>query len=455
MAKEIIMPRFGMTQEEATIVRWLVEEGARVEAGDPICEVTTDKVNMEVEAPASGILAGLRYGEGATVPVTEVIGYILGEGEELIGADMAGKVGGMPAPAEVLSAQEEEKSTRATPLARRIAAAQRVPLEAVRGSGPHGQITREDVERFLSESRKAAPASPAGKARATPAARRLARESRLELNQLSGSGPRGRIQALDVIAAAQRQGVPKEESKPVMAEAASGAEQGRPVVLKLEGMRRTIAQRMQTSWQSIPHIMFTVDIDMERAVVMRESFNARFKGAGPGISMTAILVKACAAALREHPRLNAYLRDDEILIMPEVNIGVAVALDEGLIVPVIRRADIKSLYQIGQEVADLTKRARSGNLKPEDVVDGTFTLSNLGMFGIDHFTAIINPPQVAILATGRIARRYVMDDLRNAAWRQMMTVTLSVDHRVVDGAVAAGFLATLRGILETAGAQWG
>lgn len=454
MAKEIIMPRFGMTQEEATIVRWLAKEGERVEYGDPICEVTTDKVNMEVEAPASGILAGLRYAEGDTVPVTEIIGFVLAEGEAIPQPGSGAEADVPRKQAEKAAAEEEEKPVSATPVARRMAASKNIPLEAIRGSGPQGRITREDIERFVSEAKSGAAPFPQGKVRATPAARRLARQSQIELGQICGSGPQGRVQGSDVAAAMR--GAPLSEVVSERLQATQpGGSQAQPVVIKLEGMRRTIAQRMQTSWQTIPHIMFTIDIDMERAIAMRENFNARYKGAGPGVSMTAVLVKACAAALRQHLQLNAYLRDDEILIMPEINIGMAVALQAGLIVPVIRQADVKSLYQIGQEVTDLTQRARAGRLKPEDVVDGTFTLSNLGMFGVDHFTAIINPPQVAILATGRIARRYVLDNFGNASWRQMMTVTLSVDHRVVDGAAAAGFLSELRGVLETAGTQWG
>jgi pyruvate dehydrogenase E2 component (dihydrolipoamide acetyltransferase) len=212
---------------------------------------------------------------------------------------------------------------------------------------------------------------------------------------------------------------------------------------------------MQASWQQIPHIMFTLDIDMGRAMAMREQFNARFGGEKPPVSMTAVVIKASAAALRLHPQLNSYYKGDQILVIPEVNIGVAVALEDGLIVPVVHNADAKSLYQVGQEVNDLSRRAREGSLRPEDVVDGTFTLSNLGMFGIDHFTAIINPPQVAILATGRIARRFVPDQADQPALRSLMTVTLSADHRVVDGAEAARFLTEFKAILETAGAQWG
>jgi pyruvate dehydrogenase E2 component (dihydrolipoamide acetyltransferase) len=181
---------------------------------------------------------------------------------------------------------------------------------------------------------------------------------------------------------------------------------------------------------------------------------ARFSDELSPVSMTAVMVKACAAALRQHPRLNSYFRADEILLMPEVNVGVAVALEEGLIVPVVHQADLKPLIQIAQEIGDLSQRARSNRLGPQDVVDGTFTLSNLGMFAVDHFTAIINPPQVAILAMGRIAKRFIPDEAGNPVLQSMMTVTLSVDHRAVDGAEAARFLTTLRDILETAGAQW-
>ena len=228
-----------------------------------------------------------------------------------------------------------------------------------------------------------------------------------------------------------------------------------PVVIPLEGMRRTIARRMQASWQTIPHILFSLDIDMSQAIAMRAQFNLRYGGGKPAVSLSAVLVKACAAALRQHPVLNSYFHEEQILRLPAVNVGVAVALEDGLIVPVVRRADEKGLVAIGQEVADLSSRARQGSLQPQDVVDGTFTLSNLGMFGVDHFTAILNPPQVAILAVGRVAKRFAPDEAGLPVLRSMMTVTLSVDHRAVDGAEAARFLNTLRGILETAGVQWG
>ena len=465
MAKTIIMPRFGMTQEEATIVRWIKKEGERVEYGDPICEVTTDKINMEVEATADGILAGIRFAEDETVPITAVIAYILAEGESLpVGEPPPPAAGPVVSPAPLMDRQVD-----ATPVARRMAGEQGIDLAilatATPGSGQGGKITRQDVERYLASQAESKPAEvQPGKLRASPAARHLARQGQVDLHQVKGSGSEGRIQGWDVQAAMAR---PAAQPTPVAAgvatqppiaiQPAGSAPPGgmQPQAIKLEGMRRTIAQRMQASWQNIPHILFSLDIDMTQAVAMRESFNMRFGGKKSAISMSAVLVKACAAALRQHPLLNSYFRDDQILLLPNINIGLAVALEEGLIVPVVRDADQKSLYQIGQEVNDLSSRARQGTLRPEDVVDGTFTLSNLGMFGVDQFTAIINPPQVAILASGRIAKRFVPDEHDRPALRAMMTVTLAVDHRVVDGAGAARFLNTLRGILETAGAQWG
>ena len=444
MAKEVIMPRFGMTQEEATIVRWMVQNGEQVEYGDPLCEVTTDKVNMEVEAPADGILDGIQYSEGDTVAVTEIIAFVVAEGESVPEVSQkkaprpADKKSAAPAPADTPSSIEQ---VLATPVARRMADHENLELSAIPGSGNGGKITRQDVKDYLDKNiRLTAPLSDGGKVRASPAARRLARQQSIALDQIQGSGPRGRVQGWDI-----QQVTP---SQPAY------STEMQPTVIKLEGMRRTIAERMQASWQTIPHITFSLDIDMSRTIAMRQSINARYSTEKPAISITAVLIKACAATLRQHPLVNSYFREDEILILPQVNVGMAVALVEGLIVPVIHQADQKNLVQIGAETGDLSKRARDGNLRPQDVMDGTFTISNLGMYAVDQFTAIINPPQVAILAVGRTAKRFLPDEAGGPVLRPMMTVTLSVDHRAVDGAEAARFLSTLQGILETAGAQW-
>jgi pyruvate dehydrogenase E2 component (dihydrolipoamide acetyltransferase) len=437
MAKEVIMPRFGMTQEEATIVRWIVQNGEQVEFGDPLCEVTTDKVNMEVDAPADGVLDGIRYAEGDTVAVTEIIAFVLAEGEsvpEIDGPESPDREKNPP-----VQPLSSDRTIKATPVARRMADHENIELGAIPGSGNSGRITRQDVRNYLDQYVvKAAPGE--SKMRASPAARRIARQEGIELNQVPGSGPRGRVQGWDL-----DQVTLPSQSYP------TGSQ---PIAIQLHGMRRTIAERMQSSWQTIPHITFSLEIEMSRAIAMRQEMNTRPGAEKPGISISAVLVKACAAALRQHPLLNSYFREDEILIQPDVNVGLAVALEDGLIVPVVHQADQKNLFQIGAEVGELSKRAREGGLRPQDVMDGTFTISNLGMFAVDQFTAIINPPQVAILAVGRTVERFLPDESRRPVLRPMMIVTLSADHRVVDGAEAARFLSTFQGILETAGAQW-
>lgn len=409
MPQPIIMPKFGFTQEESTIVAWLKQAGDTVEKGEPICEVTTDKVDMEIESPGDGILAGLRCAPGDTVPVTTVIATLLAPGESL---------------------PETDAESAATPLARRIAAAEGVDLAKVAGSGPRGRITRHDVERRIAAPQDT---SDGGRrVRATPAARRVVREHGLALAEISGSGPRGRVQAADALAA-----VP----------AAPPSPRREPVRVPLEGMRRTIAERMQRSAQQAPHITLTLDVDMSKALALRDYAGKR-ETEGMRLSLTALIVKAAAWALSEHPALNAYLVDDAILLLPEINVGVAVALEEGLIVPVIRDADRKGLRTIDAELTALATRARAGELAAQDVADGTFTVSNLGMFGIDRFTAILNPPQVGILAVGRVATRFVPDAEGRPLAHPLMTLTLSADHRAVDGAVAARFLSALQGALE-------
>jgi pyruvate dehydrogenase E2 component (dihydrolipoamide acetyltransferase) len=437
VAKPVIMPRFGMTQEEATIVEWLVKEGDYVEPDDPIAEVTTDKVNMEVPAPAEGYLGGLRYNVGDTVPVTQVIAYILAEGEQAPPPESD------PKPQVEAATEEPEKPTvpapegvKITPVAMRVAEAQSVPLAEVTGSGSDGRITRADVEAYLSTDVTAVPVDSAT-VRATPAARRVARERRLDLSHIPGSGPRGRVQEADVLGFA-----------PTAIPTPSFSVTGEPVLVPLEGMRKTIADRMQASAQEAPHITFTLDVDMSRAIAFRKSANERLQQDQTKVSMTALIVKLLAWALRRHPFMNAYMRQDGILLLPNVNIGVAVALESGLIVPVVRDADQKGLYLLAQEITDISERARTGQLLPDDVSDGSFTLSNLGMFGIDQFSAIINPPQVGILAVGRTIDKFIPDEHGQPVLRPMMSITLSADHRAVDGAQAGAFIADVRAALE-------
>ncbi len=429
--KAVIMPKFGFTQEESEILEWKVKNGDRVEQGDPLAVVSTDKVSMEVEAPESGIVDGIRHPQGTIVPVTEVIAYILQPGERLPQPLPTGRE---PAPAKPAESAPPSASSAPTPVAARMAAELGLDLAQIPGSGPGGRITRADVERY-------AAAQQPGKRRASPAARRLAREHALDLAQISGSGPHGRIQGEDVLRAAQRAQAPASapitESRPQ-----SGAFREIP----LEGMRKTIAANMMRSWQTIPTIHLEIDADMEASLALLQT--AQTRAGERKISLTAVVCKAVAWALRRNPRLNAHLEGDTLREWDDVHLGMAVALEDGLIVPVLHHPDRKGILQIAEEINDLAARARANQLRLADMQNATFTISNLGMFGIDRFTAIINPPQVAILAVSALKKTFVANELNQPVLHSVMNVRLSADHRAVDGAVAAQFMADLRNALE-------
>ncbi len=435
----IIMPKFGFTLESCDIVQWLKQDGDPVRSGDPICEVTTDKVNMEVEAPEAGTLINLLYPAGATVPVTEVIAYLLRPGEarptDLPGAASSAAPSKPPAlsPPPVLTAAPSAVS--ASPVAQRMAEAANLDLSQIQGTGPNNRITRRDVEQAL-----VAPASEVpGKVRATPAARHAAEQMGVDLASVSGSGPRGRIQAADVQQAAAQAPAPP-ASAPVVTPIMSD----QPQIIRIEGMRKTIATRLQKSFQTAPHIFFDAQIDMSGI----ETLRAKLKARNEKLSVTTVLVKACAGVLLRHPYVNATTDGESISLWPTANIGVAVALEAGLVVPVVHHAERLSMQTIQAQVDDLAGRARGNALKVNDMLDGTFTISNLGMFGVDRFTAIINPPQVGILAVGRTMQQFVPDANGQPILKSFMTITLSADHRVVDGAQAAQFMQDLRHVLE-------
>ena len=430
--KDVIMPKLGFTMEEGSIVRWLKQAGDTVTQGEPIVEITTDKTNMEIEAPATGVLADLRAAEGDTVLVTQVIAVILGPGEKAPDSSPA-----PVAPAAAPEAAAPRAAVHATPIAQAVARDLGVDLSTIEGSGPRAKITREDV---------VAAAAAAGKPRATPAARKAARELGVDLTGVAGSGPRGRVQAGDVSVAAAA--VAAVALPAPVVEAAPA-----PIAIKtlpFSGMRKTIALRLQKSAQEAPHITFDADIDVSALEALRARANARLPEGAARISLTAVLAKACAWALVRHPRINSQLdlANNVIRLMPEANIGIAVALEDGLIVPVIHGADGKGLAALGAEVADLSARAKTNKLRPAELSGGTFTISNLGMLGIDRFNAIINPPESAILAVGRAVKTFVPDAHDQPVLRPLMTIRLSADHRIIDGAVAALFMRDLREALE-------
>jgi pyruvate dehydrogenase E2 component (dihydrolipoamide acetyltransferase) len=428
VAKEVIMPKFGFTQETAEIVKWLKHEGDAVEAGDLIAEVTTDKVNMDVESMEDGILAGLKYKEGDIVPVATVIAYILKPGESLPSKSASAASSPTPQPASAPPVISAPPSS-ATPVALRVAQELNVDISKVSGSGIGGRITREDVESYAQKGK--------GKISATPAARRIAREQGVNLSSITGSGPNGRVQGEDVSKIKTGS-----VSSFVVEKAAEKMDDFG--VVPMSSIRRTIANRLQQSSQQAPHIFFDAEVDITALEALRQQANQR----DMKISLTALIARIVAWALTKHPYINSQLDGTNILLMKNVNIGVAVALDNGLIVPVIRNADKKSVFNISNEISLLAEKARQNNLKPDDLTEGTFTISNLGMFGVDRFTAIINPPQSAILAVSRAVKKFVPDENGQPVLHPMMTITLSADHRVIDGAIAAQFLSDLRNGLE-------
>ena len=431
-----IMPKFDMDQEKATIVSWSKEEGESIQAEETALVVETEKVAIDVPAPATGTLAGIRFQAGDTVPVTTVIAYILQEGETL--ADLPSlaepaAVFGMH-PAEPVSDQVAA-SAAATPVAARLAKEKGVDLSRVSTKGE--RITRQDVERYLTI--QTAPATPAAENRvivpATPAARRQAREAGVRLESVPGSGPRGRVQAADISMAVQRRTT-----------AALVLVKGRPAqVVPLVGMRQKIAERMTASFHDIPHISLTVEADISALEATRTQLSAIAEKDRAGkVSLTAMLAKVVAWALERNPYVNASLQGGQIYLWQDVNLGIATAVPEGLIVPVIHQANRKSIREISLALQDLTARAKEGRLTLEEVQQGTFTITNLGMYGVRQFRAVINPPESAILAIGAVVRKpVVINDRDEVAVRPTIAITISADHRVIDGVVAARFLADL------------
>lgn len=434
MPVPFIMPKFDMDQEKATIISWSKKEGDFVKFEESVLTVETEKVAIDVPAPASGTLAGILYQDGDEVPVTKVIAYVLKEGETLADLPKADSQT-LPSKPQVVPAIQTMVAAPAatmvaTPVALRMAKEEGVDLSNVPASGD--RITREDVERFIASQKTAGRVTVP----ATPAARRVARESGIALEAVEGSGPRGRVQSVDVLAA----------TKTVSAVSSTEQVNSRDAeIVPLTSIRRTIAARMQQSFQESPHIALTVEVNMTEADNSRKRFNSQAeKLKHPRITVTALLIKVVAWALARNPYINASFNGDSISLWKDVNIGVATAVPQGLVVPVLKGADHLGVSEINMRLIELAERARENKLKLDDVQGGTFTISNLGMFGIRQFRAVINPPESAILAVGSVVRTpIVVDDQDHVEVRPMMSLTISADHRVIDGIVAARFLSDL------------
>lgn len=424
MATKVIMPKLGMAMTEGVVVRWLKPDGAEVEKGERIVVVMSKKITYEVEAPASGILRIVAQPK-EVCQIGQVIGFILEPGEEMPEVERPAappEEAAPPAEAErptPAPPPERPREVRASPAARRLARELGVDLSQVTGTGAGGRITEKDVQAYFEQL---------SRVQATPLARRIAEEEGIDLSQIQGTGPGGRITEDDVLRALEQRA---EKAAP-------------PSVVPFIGMRQAIAERMMESLHSMAQLTLTAKADVTELVRLRDGLRERWD---LPISFTDLIVKATAVALREHPLLNSSLVGEEIVLHKEINIGVAVALDEGLIVPVVREADRKSVAEIHRTIRDLAERARRDALTVDEVTGGTFTVTNLGMYGIDAFTPIINPPEVAILGVGGIAEELALV-AGQVAVRSKMVLSLTIDHRVVDGAPGAAFLRTLVGLLE-------
>lgn len=438
MPVPVIMPKVDMDQEKATIISWEKNEGDEVKYEEVILVVETEKVAIDVTSPATGTLVGILYKAGDVVPVATEIAYILKPGESI--PDNAS----VPVPTSttdqdaIPTAAKSLKSARvqASPLALRVAEELHISIQDV--PTKNQKISKEDVEAYAASLKTPEKASviPTNKIAATPAARRISKETGIPLSSISGTGPSGRIQAADVLRAGKPSPVSSSDRQ---------AE-----IIPLVGMRAKIAHKMQTSFQDAPHIAETVEVDVSRLEDLKTHLNDVTASKRKGkVSLTAIIVKLVAWTLERHPYINSSLIDENIYLWHEVNIGVATALENGLIVPVVHGANRLSFTETAEKINDLSQRARQGRLELTEVQRGTFTISNLGMYGIQQFRAIINPPEAAILAVGSATRKpIVIDNKDTIAVRPMISLTLSADHRIIDGVVAAKFLSDLAKVIE-------
>jgi pyruvate dehydrogenase E2 component (dihydrolipoamide acetyltransferase) len=430
MATQVVMPKLSPTMEEGQLARWLKKEGDKVAMGEPLAEIDTDKATMEMQALSNGVLRKILIKEGESAPLGQPIA-IVGEPDEDI--------------SELLKSAEEAKPAKAE-----------APKELPESdAAPAVEANAEEPEpaqaaAVTSSDEKGPPAQAGGRVLISPIAARMAAEAGIDFKIIQGTGPGGRIIKKDVetaMSGKRERPAASPGLRPLPRSGEKGVVYG-PSAYRDEPvseMRRTIARRLVTSLGPVPHFFLTIEIDMERAADMRRSINELYPDLK--LSINDIIIKVAAVALIQHPQVNASFQDKTIRFYEHADIGVAVATENGLITPVVRAAEMKSLLDIPGEVRELAERARARKLKPEEYTGATFSISNLGMFGIEEFTAVINPPEGAILAVGAMAPKPVASD-NKVEIRQTMRVTMSCDHRVIDGATGAKFLQTFKQIME-------
>jgi pyruvate dehydrogenase E2 component (dihydrolipoamide acetyltransferase) len=431
VANQVTLPRLGQGMESGTIVRWLKAEGDKVEKGEPLYELDTEKVTQEVESDASGVVLKILAGEGEEIEVGKPVAVIGEEGEDIPSeSDDSSEEPGSDGDGAAREVADDEPKEEGDPAPKR------------EGEREEGREARADSDGKPEQAKQAEPVEQpeisGRRVKASPLARRLAKERGLELSSLQGTGPEGRIVAEDVERAAAQPGWAAEVPASTEIE-----------VVQLSSMRKTIARRMTEAWET-PHFQIAMTVDMRAAMRLRELLVERTQEGAARPTFSDVLTKACAMALLRHRDMNAHFAGTEVHIFPTANIGIAVAVPHGLVVPVIRNCERKSIAELAAARADLVARTRASKLTQGDLEDGTFTISNLGMYGVDRFVAVLNPPQAGILAVGAIQERPVVEDGELVA-RPVMELTLSCDHRSVDGATASEFLGTVKAFLEEPG----
>jgi len=452
MAEYFNLPMLGQTMEEGTITKWLKAEGDYIRRGDIIAEVMTDKANLEVDATFEGYLRKILAAEGETVPVNAPIAIISKTPDEDISSLLTTSATSEPQPKATQSEAPEPARTAPSaetpataaagerlfisPRARRLAQEKGMPLTSLagRGSGPQGRILERDVESVWQELMSAKP-------RVTPLAEKVAAEAGVDVAAVPGTGVGGRVTKEDVLRATAPSVAPT-PPPPVAPPAGTQA-------IKLTGLRKLVAENVVKGFFSAPPVTLVVEVDMTDCVNLREQLLPEVEKAyGTRLTYTDLIVKAVARALREHPMMNATLQGDQILIHTDINVGVAVAVEDGLLVPVLKNADRKPLGEISRELRELADRARAGKSTPEDLSGGTFTVTNLGAYDVEMFNPVLVPGQTGILGVGRIAEKPAVREGQVVA-RHLMNLCLTFDHRVLDGAPAARFLQRVKQLLES------
>ena len=450
MATSIVMPQMGYDMHEGKVVRWLKKEGEEVTRGEVIAEIETDKATVEYEAYTGGVMAKIVAEEGIAIPVGGLIAVMTAPGEAIpediltdaaiaLAADSpapaASAVQALEGPISAAVAPADTEEVRASPLARRLAKERGFDLATITGTGPGGRITEADIPEQGAAVAPAALASSNGYIKASPLAKRLARERGIDLATLTGTGPGGRVIEADV----------PEHAVPAAAESVAPATLVSENV-ELSRMRQAIARVTSDSKRDAPHFYVALDVDMTKAMSFRRDLNDELD-AENRVSVNDLIVKASAIAIGRHPKFNSFFRDDHLQMNAAINVGIAIALESGLIVPGVNGCESKSLVEIAAASRDLVSRANSGTLRNDEYSGTTFSVSNLGAFDIESFTAIIFPPHAAILAVGTVKEQPVVRD-GELAIAQIMKATLSTDHRVADGAEAAQFLVEIKKLLQ-------